>query len=187
MVPRSMWGGVLPVLALTALLGACERAAETTGGSKADFPEQQTEDYHTLHSKSGVPVWELWGRAAERFPSDSTTRLRGVRMVFYREGAKEAELTSDEGEVDQKSEQTTARGNVVVVSEAGRRLESEVLHWDPERQLIHTEAFVRFTEGDQILTGYGMRTDPDLTDLVIDRQVSGEMPQEKRPNEGRSR
>ena len=136
-----------------------------------DFPAQRTFDYSTRHSRDAVPVWELFGDIAEQYEGSDDLILTGVRMVFYRDGALDAVLTSRSGEIDQVTEATTARGNVV--TEDGRRLESEVLHWDPEREMIHTEEFVRFTEGDQVLTGYGLETDPDLANVLIKRQVRG--------------
>lgn len=180
-VPRSIR---LSAFAVFLLIGCSDPEPPAPGGLDT-YPEQQTQDYHTQHTQAGVVVWELWGDSAERYSGENELRLHDVRMVFYREGVKDAVLTSDRGDIDEITERTTARGNVIVVSEAGRRLESEILHWDPERALIHTDAFVRFTDGDQIVTGYGMETDPDLTDLVIERQVEGELPDESDPNSGR--
>ena len=147
-------------------------------------PEQVTYDYHTTQSKGGTPVGELWGESALRYAGETRRELEGVRMVFYRDGVKDAVLTSETGEIDETTQATVARGNVVVVSEDGRTLESEELYWDPERELIHTDVFVRFTDGDQVLTGYGMETDPDLTDLVILNQVKGEIYTETEEEEG---
>lgn len=168
---------LLLLLAVVGGLGCDEDRTELPPGME-NFPEQQTTDYHTRHTKGGVPVWELSGNVAERYPGEPTMNLTGVHMVFFREGARDAVLTSDTGEVDQRTQATVARGNVVVITEEGRKLESEILHWDPERELIHTDAFVRFTDGDQVLTGYGLETDPDLTNVVILRQVEGGFPDE---------
>jgi lipopolysaccharide export system protein LptC len=74
-----------------------------------------------------------------------------------------------------------------VVNQDGDQLESEVLHWNPNEQLIHTEEFVRFTRGDQILTGYGMDTDPDLTNVNIHRQFEGDLPANQEPVDGEGR
>ncbi len=185
LVPRSIRRRTLTaVLAcVTAALATasstgCERTQPETPAWVESLPEQQTRSYHTQQSRAGVVEWELWGETAERFPDRSELELHGVRMIFYRDGEQDAVLTSERGTVDEHTHRTTARGNVVVVSANGRRLESEILHWDPQRRRIHTDAFVRFTDGDQIVTGYGMETDPDLADLVIERQVEGELPAE---------
>jgi LPS export ABC transporter protein LptC len=170
-------GSLLIGIALLGL-GACGQATPEPEPLPPDLPVQVTYDYHTTQTKGGVLEWELWGETAERYPGDDALTLQGVRMVFYREGQRDAVLTSRSGEIDEKTQQTVARGDVVVISGDGKRLESEILYWDPQRRLIHTEAFVRFIDGDQVLTGYGMETDPNLTTLVLRENVSGEFGEE---------
>jgi LPS export ABC transporter protein LptC len=184
MVSRSLRLILLGVL----LTAGCSDSSEVSDpGAGGGFPEQETESYHTRQTRVGVAVWELWGDRAESYPGENTMLLYGVKMHFYEEGERSAVLTAREAEVDQETEFTTARGDVVVVNADGDRLESEVLHWDPSRRLIHTEEFVRFTRGDQILTGYGMTTDPDLTNLQIHRQFEGDLPANQAPGEGEGR
>jgi LPS export ABC transporter protein LptC len=179
-VPRSIRriaGALIPVAVV-----ACGDAADLDqSAAGTGYPEQETEAYHTQQTRAGVAVWELWGDRAESYPGEETMLLQGVRMHFYEDGERAAVLTAETAEVDQRTEFTTARGNVVVVNREGDRLESEVLHWNPETRLIHTEEFVRFTSGDQILTGYGMDTDPDLTNVRIHRQFEGDLPAHQAP------
>lgn len=172
---RRPGGWILACVLVAIGLTGCGDAEPGIPVSEREGPEQITYDYHTTQSQGGTPTWELWGESAMRYAGEARRELEVVRMVFYRDGEQDAVLTSERGEINEETQATVARGNVVVVSEDGRTLESEVLYWDPERQLIHTDAFVRFTDGDQVLTGYGMETDPDLTNLVILRQVKGEI------------
>lgn len=184
MVPRSIRRGLKRAWPLTLLLiiAACGgddkvEVSEIT----PQMPEQITESYHTRQTRAGVPVWELWGDQAESYPGEDTMLLYGVRMHFYEQGERVAVLTAQSAEVDQVTEFTTARGNVIVVNSDGDQLESEVLHWDPEQRLIHApiEEFVKFTRDDQILTGYGMDADPELTNVEIQRQFEGDLPGNK--------
>jgi LPS export ABC transporter protein LptC len=169
--------GALPLawtcLLALAVLSGCEQEVPESPPGIDDYPAQQTSDYLTRHSRAGVPVWELRGDVAERYPDRPILYLSGVHMVFYRDGVRDGVLTAKTAEMDERTEATITRGDVVVVTEEGRRLESEVLLWDPSRSLIHTDAFVRFTDGDQVLTGYGLETDPDLTNVLIKSQVEG--------------
>jgi len=173
-------GGFVLLLGACLFFGGCGESSPEHEPLPPDLPVQVTYDYHTTQTKGGVLEWELWGETAERYPGNSMLSLHGVRMIFYREGERDAVLTSDSGEIDEKTQQTVARGNVVVISADGKRLESEILYWDPQRRLIHTEAFVRFVDGDQVLTGYGMETDPNLTTLVLRENVSGEFGEDGR-------
>jgi LPS export ABC transporter protein LptC len=174
-------------MVLVALLGCGGDGEVENPAADTAYPEQETEAYHTRQTRAGVAVWELWGDRAESYPGEDTMLLHGVRMHFYEEGEQAAVLTANTAEVDQQTEFTTARGNVVVVNQDGDQLESEVLHWNPNEQLIHTEEFVRFTRGDQILTGYGMDTDPDLTNVNIHRQFEGDLPANQEPVDGEGR
>lgn len=150
-----------------------------------DGPVQITYDYRTTQTREGVRQWELHGGTALRFPGQTSIQLEGVRMRFYEEGELKAVLTSRTGEIEEESRNTVARGDVELLTQDGRTLHSEVLHWDNQRQLIHSEEFVRYAEGDQILTGYGMETDPDLSNLTLRERVAGELPADKRPQNGR--
>ena len=188
MVPRSLRAVVLGLILLVAP-GCSDSDEMDSPAVDSAYPEQETESYHTRQTRAGVAVWELWGDRAESYPGEDTMLLHGVRMHFYEGGDRAAVLTAESAEVDQKTEFTTARGDVVVVNRDGDQLESEVLHWDPNEKLISAplEEFVKFIRGDQILTGYGMETDPDLTNVLILRQFEGDLPATQESSDGEGR
>ena len=137
-----------------------------------------TYNYRTTQTRAGVPEWELHGGTAERYPNQEALRLTDVRMVFYKDGVKDAELTAESGDVEDATKNTVARGNVVVVNAEGSRLTSDILYWDNAREIIHTDRYFRFEDGDQILTGIGLETDPNLSNLKVMEAVEGEIPPE---------
>jgi LPS export ABC transporter protein LptC len=176
---RRLW--IAPALASAlALVAGCNQQEPQSTPPPAGQPTQVTEGYHTTQTRDGVMQWELWGNTAERFPGQQALHLNAVRMVFYRAGIADATLTSSSAEVDEQTKNMTARGNVRVINTREQLLESEVLHWDDARQRIHTDEFVKFTDGDQVLTGYGLETDPDLTDLTLRERVEGNVPDSAR-------
>jgi LPS export ABC transporter protein LptC len=61
----------------------------------------------------------------------------------------------------------------VVVKSDTSRLETESLHWDPARQLIVTDDFVRLYRGTDMVSGYGMEADSRLEHVRILRDVRG--------------
>lgn len=180
---RALAGAALGLLLLLAGCGS-EPGSVPQGEGLPDGPAQITYDYRTIQTRDGVMQWELHGNTAYRYPGSTSIELEGVRMRFYEEGALKAVLTSETGEIDEETRDTVARGDVQLLTQDGKTLHSEELHWANERRRVHTEAFVRYTEGDQILTGYGLETDPDLTDLTLRERVAGEVPGEKRPASG---
>jgi len=50
-------------------------------------------------------------------------------------------------------------------------LETESLVWVNQLNEIHSENFVTFTRGRDVLTGYGLRGDPELRNVEIQRDV----------------
>ena len=164
---------ILILLAAATLLTGCEREPEPIPPGLDEAPSQTFYDYTTRQTRDAVTVWELFGDVATQYDDDDTMELTGVRIVFYDQGVRDAVLTSQTGEIDRDTQATVARGNVVVVTEDGRRLESEILYWDPTRELIHTDQYFTFVDGDQVVTGIGLETDPDLANITVMQSVEG--------------
>jgi len=66
-----------------------------------------------------------------------------------------------------------ARGNVIVLSEDGRRLETPQLRFDPGRNEISGDSAFVLTRPEDVVTGIGFITDPDLTRIRIIKAFSG--------------
>jgi LPS export ABC transporter protein LptC len=64
-----------------------------------------------------------------------------------------------------------AKGNVVVVNPQGNRLETEELFWDRKSSKVASERFVRLVREDDVLTGVGFESDPNLERYRIEREV----------------
>ena len=52
------------------------------------------------------------------------------------------------------------KDSVVVLNESNDKLETEVLYWNQENNLIYTDRFVKITNEDQITQGFGFESDP---------------------------
>ncbi len=163
------------ILALSFLvLAACAKEPQEAPPAAADLPIQTIYGYHTVETQLGTIRWELFGEKAQRYQGDEDLHLFTVKMLFYEDGKLSATLTSQRGSVNENTRDMVAQGNVHIVTEDGRTLSSETLYWDNERQLIHTDEFFRATDGDQVLTGIGLETDPKMTDLVVKERVEGD-------------
>jgi LPS export ABC transporter protein LptC len=99
------------------------------------------------------------------FEKEDEIRAIDLTVDFYGEdGQISSVLTSQEGTVHRRTNAMSVRGEVVVKAEDGRVLETETLHYDPQEKKIHTDDFVRLVDGRNVLTGYGLESDPDLQD-----------------------
>jgi LPS export ABC transporter protein LptC len=155
---------LLPVLA-----GAAAACQETTppppaAPSLADSADQTFYGLRTDITQAGVRQAEL--RADTGFMFDESTRaeLREVHLTFFTtQGVKDAVLTSREGSYNMRTQQMEARGNVVLVSEDGRRLTSEQLRYDQGADQIASDSAFVLVEPGRRLEGVGFRTNSDLT------------------------
>lgn len=60
-------------------------------------------------------------------------------------------------------------GNVEVRNLQGDRFETDTLYWNQETERVYSEAFMRITRADQILTGIGFESDQNMTKYRIYR------------------
>ncbi len=93
----------------------------------------------------------------------------GVEVDFYDEqGNHTSHLTSDRGEYREDTEDIIGMGNVVVESDSGVTLKTDVLRWDNRLEKIISDTLVTVTTTDRdTLYGIGFESNADLTRRVI--------------------
>jgi LPS export ABC transporter protein LptC len=165
----------LPALALLlgGLLPSCEGKEQPNRSlATADVPDQEFSDFTTLESDSGQVRWVLRAPVARVYNARKLLVTESPRIEFMdKTGALASVLTSEKGEYNQVTHDLTALGHVVIKSVEGYILETESLVWVNGLGEIHSEDFVKFTKGSDILTGHGLRGDPGLKDVEIQRDV----------------
>ena len=164
---------ILVALGLAAAAMSCQGRNEDKGSiATADVPDQEFSDFTTLESDSALVRWALKSPVARVYNARKLLVTDDPRIEFFDEfGQLASILTSDKGEFNQVTHDLTALGHVVVTSVEGYVLETETLVWVEKLGEIHSEDFVKFTRGADILTGYGLRGDPGLRDVEIKRNV----------------
>jgi len=145
-----------------------------------DIPDQEFSDFSTVESDSGLVKWKLRAPVARVYNSKKLLVTDDPVIDFYDEDGKIAStLTAKKGEFNQQTHDLTALGNVVVTTSEGYKLETESLVWLQELGEIHSEDFVKVTKGSDILTGYGLKTDPSLKNVEILRDVKAYLKDEE--------
>jgi LPS export ABC transporter protein LptC len=138
-------------------------------------PEQHFYDYRLIESRDGVKQWLLESDEMFKFADDQHVQLVDLQMEFYRDGEYFSTLVADSGRAHTVTKNLFAWGDVVVETEDGRRLETQELHYDNERNLIHNDVFDRLTRGEDVVTGIGLEASPDLSEVVIKQRVQAEI------------
>jgi LPS export ABC transporter protein LptC len=92
----------------------------------------------------------------------------GIRVVFY-DGKTDpvAKINSKYANYTKPDNLWELKDSVVVINEGKDKLETEVLYWDQQRDLIYTDRFVKITNEDQIVMGTGFESDARLVKRKI--------------------
>lgn len=159
------------VFAVAVLLGCQDMQEPPMAGASPlpDSADQVIIGMFTVITDAGVRRAELRSDTALMYEDNTRTELRKVNAVFFTAtGTKDATLTSREGTYNMRLGTMQARGDVVVVSTAGRRLTTPELKYDPGRNEVSSDSAFRLTMPDgRVLSGIGFISDPDLNSVRI--------------------
>lgn len=111
--------------------------------------------------EAGDSTYSVW-----RSLKDSV-RVRAY--LFTQQGDSSATLTADSLVFQDQKGQLDAYGNVVVVTEDNKRLESEHLTWTQNDRTIRTQRFVRIVTPEEVVQGNGLVADENLETYQIGR------------------
>jgi LPS export ABC transporter protein LptC len=170
---------IVALSGVLALVGgaACQNQGATppvAASVAPDTADQTLFGVRVVMSDRGVQRSLLQADTAFTYDDNTRFELRTVHSTFFTEtGIKNATLTSRQGTYNVRSGNMEARGNVIVISEDGRRLETPQLRYDPGRNEISGDSAFVLTRPEDVLTGIGFVTDPDLTRIRINRGASG--------------
>lgn len=166
---------VLTALVLAVLAAACRRDREpaaVVNTPLADSSDQVIYGARAILTDRGLMRAELFGDTAYFFDDNTRIEMRTVRTIFFTaQGAKNATLTSREGTYRTQGSME-ARGNVVVVSEDGRRLTTPQLRYDQIRNEISSDSQFVLTEPGRTVAGVGFVSDPNMANIRILRTTN---------------
>ncbi|UCH10263.1 MAG: LPS export ABC transporter periplasmic protein LptC [Fidelibacterota bacterium] len=170
MIPR--WNQLLGLLAVTILLGACQKSAvvKQRGSTKDMYPDHESWESTVVISRNGLLVAVADSRRMIKYNDRNLAHLIGeVDVDFYNEaGQHMSHLSSDSADVDMQANRMSAFGHVIIRSDSGLVLETETLRWDDTYDMVTTEDTVQFTTLDNdTLYGVGFESDVDLTHWKI--------------------
>jgi LPS export ABC transporter protein LptC len=164
------------------LLAGCSGDTGSTGepaSREGRLPKEQFFDYHLVETSNGIKQWTLDSDEMRKFSDQEDVQLITVTMDFFRDGEHFSTLTADSGKAHQISRDVHTWGNVVVITDDGRRLDTEELFFSNETQLIHNDVYNVFTRGEDVVTGIGLEATPDLKYIEIKQRVEAEVGDEE--------
>ena len=120
--------------------------------TKADYRIKEVQLQEEM--KDGVS-WQLQADQAEAYEKEGKTLLRKVRILIQ-EPDRSWTVTGDEGEMTQASKDVELRGNVVLISSDGLRLETARLRWDAGAKRAWTDESVILRQKGAVVQGTGL-------------------------------
>ena len=146
---------VVFVVAVAVMLVVRSRSARIEpSGPAPSTADLQIKEVDLEEEAKGVR-WRLKAELALMFDKAGQTQLRKVvAHVYQRE--RSWTIVGEEGELDRSTNNVEVRGNVVVTSNDGLRLETPVLRWEAEAKRLWTDTPVTLTRNGSIVLGSGL-------------------------------
>jgi LPS export ABC transporter protein LptC len=162
----------LALLSVACVVGACQQQGTPPIAAATAVPDSADQVLFGVRfflTDGGLRRAELRADTAFMYESNTRTEMRAVHSTFFKNsGEQDATLTAREGTYDVRLGGMEARGQVVVVSTDGRRLESPQLRYDPSRNQVSSDSAFTLTEtGGRIIQGIGFTSDPDLNNIRV--------------------
>jgi LPS export ABC transporter protein LptC len=149
------------------LLLSCENKNDFIPKSDlAILPSVTVKNFETVYSDSGrlqlilsSPLMEDYDN--KEFPH--TEFKSGIRVLYFNGKTVAAgSATAKYARYTKNDKLWELRDSVVVINENHDKLETELLYWSQDKDLIYTERFVKITNEDQIIQGFGFESDSRL-------------------------
>ncbi len=170
---------------LGVLIGAkcpwnAKTAAVPSRSARAVIPDSADQlilGLRTILTEQSVSKGILLSDTAYVYEDGSRLELHRVHLTFRTaQGVKDGLLTARAGTYNSRLSRLEARGDVVVVREDGKRLESPQLVFDQARNQIFSDSTFTLTQPDRTITGIGFESDPHLTTFRCLRACKGLAP-----------
>lgn len=160
--------GALAGAALAGCRDANTLPISTAARTIADSADQVMFGFRALITERGLLRAEVLSDTAFFFDDNTRLEMRIVHGVFFNAtGARDAVLTSRTGRYDTRIGTLEARGDVVINSVDGRRLETPFVRFDQRLNQISSESAFVMTEPGRDVRGVGFISDPDMQNIRI--------------------
>ena len=167
-----------PALGLAVLLlAACSQEPQPNINlapvvGRAEEPNLMFEGFRMVSTRGAQREYDFIARAAQIFEHDNMARAQDIKIVYYRLGKVASTLTARRGFVNTVTHDMRAEQQVVMVSQDGAVLRTELLHWDNQQGRIYTDRPVVVERGTSVMTGVGLKADSELKHVEILSQVN---------------
>lgn len=149
------------------LISSCETNVESIKKSEfLNYPSSSGKNIVTIYRDSGNLKVILKTPLLEQYNNEDSpySEFREGIHVDYYDGdtIPTGSATSKYAKYINKDKLWLLQDSVVVMNENNEKLETELLYWDMNKDLIYTDRFVKITTEKSITTGIGFESDSHL-------------------------
>jgi len=154
------------------LIASCEKRPDNIPKSEVlNLPSSATSDLETILTDSGLVQLIMTTPLVEQYENIEKpySEFRMGIKVFFFDGTRDtmAMVTSRYAKYVTADKLWELKDSVIVLDDKKVKLETELLYWSQEKDLIYTDRFVKLTDGDEIMTGLGFESDSHLKKKVV--------------------
>ena len=158
---------ITAIVALSILLLSCENKIDVIPKSDLSIlPSLTATNSQSVLTDSGKIQLVMSSTLIEQYNNTDSkySEFRNGINVLFHDGHKEAigSVSAKYAKYTQADKTWELRDSVVVINENNDMLETELLYWNQDKDLIHTDRYVKITSVDQIIHGYGFESDSHL-------------------------
>jgi LPS export ABC transporter protein LptC len=129
----------------------------------ADSAEQVLFNTHSLLTDKGVQRGEMFADTVFIFDDNTRFEMRKVRVTFNTAtGAKDGVMSADRGRYNLRQQVLEGFGNVIIVTNDGRRLTSPQLKYMQGLNEISSDSAFTVVKPGSTFSGVGFKADPQL-------------------------
>ena len=169
---RASSSRTLALVLACGLLAACETQAEppVASGDIANMEADQVMfGVEYFVTGNGVVRGVLRSDTAFMYEDSALVRVRPVNLTLYSEqGDTAGTVVAETGVLNTRTQVMVANGDVVVQEVGGDRIETEELHFDPNRDRVWSEVATTIHRQGSVLRGRGFTSNTQLTDTRLD-------------------
>ena len=166
---KGLSGSTCIVFALLAAACQPEEGPVATGFESLPSDVVLTDVTHNI-TADGVRHAKLLSDSVYQFQDSAIVELFGVDLTLYdASGQVSATVTSLSGELNERTSEMVARGNVVVLRQNGaERIETEELYYNPQTHRIWSDSLTTRTMDGAVQQGDGFRTDDQFRSFQLE-------------------
>ena len=133
-------------------------------------PIEQIKGAELLHTENGKVKVRLVANRIERFQEIQPALVfpDHLEVYFYNDSSQlQSTLMADYASIDEEKKIMLAQNNVILISNDDKKLETNELVWDENKNKIYTDKKVKITTGKEVIYGEGFTSTPDFKQYSI--------------------